>query len=102
MKRIVVTDTIKRWAGEYAGKVLRELQPETALESLEKQLCGDEATYVKEVKSFLAEILELLPWEYEFFYDKHFAKYDKENGSQPIDLGETKKLKKCHYSFTST
>lgn len=93
MKRIVVTDTIKRWAGEYAGKVQRELQPGTALESLEKQLDGDEAAYIKEVKGCLAEILELLPWEYKGFYDKHFAKYDKEKGSQAVDLGKMKKLK---------
>ena len=93
MKRIVFTDTIKRWAGEYADKVQRELQPETALISLKKQLKGNEAEYVKDVIDHLAEILVLLPWEYDDFYNKHFVKYDKVKGSLPIDLGKTKKLK---------
>ena len=43
MKRIVVTDKVKSWAKTYAGKVIVELKPVDALESLKAQLTDDDA-----------------------------------------------------------
>lgn len=77
MKRIVVTDKVKSWAKTYAGKVLSELRPLDALESLKVQLTDDEAGYVESVKRLLPDILELLPWEYDTFYREKFSQYNE-------------------------
>lgn len=75
MKRIVVTDKVKLWAKAYAGKVLTELKPKEALESLKAHLTDDEVEYVESVKTLLPDILELLPWDYNKFYRENFAQY---------------------------
>lgn len=86
MKRIVVTEEVKGWAKTYANKVLKELKPADALNYLKKQLGGDEANYVDDVKTELPKLLTMLPWDYGYYHGKHFAKYDSLKGSQPVDL----------------
>jgi hypothetical protein len=87
MKRIVVTDKIKCWAKAYADKVEKDLKPEDALKLLKSRLRGNESDYVKTVIDNLSQIMVMLPWDYADFYKNNFAKYDKETGENPVDLG---------------
>lgn len=87
MKRIVVTDKVKSWAKEYSDKVVTDLKPDNALKLLKSKLRGDEADYVKTIIDNLSKIMVMLPWDYADFHKNHFAKYDKETGSNPVDLG---------------
>lgn len=96
MKRLLVTDNIKRMANEYALKVIKQLNPEEKLRDLQVQLHRNEAEYVGRIIDNLPAILEMLPWDYDNFHLTVFADFDK-SGTKAIDLSKSisfKPLKK--------
>lgn len=88
MKRLLVTDNIKRMATEYAMKVTKQLNPEAELRYLMGQLHGNEAEYVGKIIENLSAILDMLPWEYDNFHSAVFADFDK-SGTKAIDLSKS-------------